>query len=89
MGINDRSIVLPNSLKYIGNEAFSASRICSIKLPEGIIEINDRAVSDLGLKIRASIIIGFNNHERFLDNSIKKINYTRECCIYILWHGCR
>ena len=38
---NVKSIVIPNSVKYIGNDAFNQTGISSIVLPEGITEICD------------------------------------------------
>ena len=71
MGLDVKSLVLPDSVVYIGRNAFSEyifsrNTICSIKLPQDLKELTaESALCGLELKIRASIIIGFNNNERF------------------------
>ncbi len=44
-----RSVNLPESLEYIGNDAFYGTAITSIDLPDGLKSIGDNAFSDSGL----------------------------------------
>jgi hypothetical protein len=80
MGLDVKSLVLPDSVVYIGCNAFSENMfsrntICSIKLPQGLKELTaDSALCGLELKkleLPSSLVS--ITMSAFLDNDIKKL----------------
>lgn len=72
---NLKSVVLPESIKYIGNRAFSGTGIKSITLPKGLLYIDDFAFSEC--KDLEEIIIPLDSNIEIGELAFDKTAYSR------------
>lgn len=89
-GLSISSVSLPTSLKYIGKEAFRASGIRSVILPDSVLQIDDKAY--INCQNLESIVLSQSLYRigrfAFSGSGIKTIiipmsvNYIGESCFY-------